>query len=515
MTKRGITMHQLREVLRLHYEIGLKDREIARSQGISHGTVADIVRRFERATLPWPLSADMSDTLLHRLLYPSPAGRPPVRPEPDWSQVHHELRRKGMTLELVWREYRVLHANGYEYSQFCARYRQYQKRLDLVLRKPHQPGQHCYVDYAGPTVPIYDPKTGEVQGAQVFVAVLGYSQYVFADLHPQQTTAWWVRGHMDAFAFFEGVPRIVVPDNAKAVVTKAERFDVTLNRTYQAFATHYGVAIVPARPYRPRDKGPAEAGVLLVERWILARLRHERFESWDTARAAVRRLLEPLNAHPFQKLPGSRASLWQEERPALDPLPRTPYEEAEWRLGKVHRDYHIEVDRHYYSVPYRLVGESVEIRVTATLVECFHDHQRVATHPRLARDTYHTVPDHMPPAHRAMTADWNAPYFQRQADNIGPETARLIQTVLAQAVLPEQVFRRCQGILQLARSRPVAQMEQAAMRAVQAGALSYRAIKAFCTDAETPHSDRSTPGSHENLRGSDYFGPEDPPVPPV
>lgn len=304
MTKRGISMHQLREILRLHYEMGLKDREIARSQGVSHVTVGDIVKRFERTDLVWPLPDDASDPVLHRHLYPGNLGRPRQRPEPNWAQVHQELRQKGTTLELLWREYRAVHPAGYEYSQFCARYRQYQGRVDLVLRKHHVPGQHCYVDYAGPTVPILDPHTGSVQAAQVFVAVLGYSQYVFADLHPQQTTAWWIRGHVDAFAYFGGVPRIVVPDNAKPLVTKVERFDVTLNRTYQAFAAHYGVAIVPARPRKPRDKGPAEAGVLLVERWILARLRHEPFTNWETARAAVRTLLDPLNAHPFQKLPG-------------------------------------------------------------------------------------------------------------------------------------------------------------------------------------------------------------------
>ena len=506
MTKRGISMHQLREILRLHYEIGLKDREIARSQAVSHVTVGDIVKRFERTDLIWPLPDDVGDAVLHRHLYPGHVGRPRLRPEPDWAQVHQELRRKGVTLELLWREYRAAHPLGYEYSQFCARYRQYQGRVDLVMRKHHVPGQHCYVDYAGPTVPILDPKTGSVQSAQVFVAVLGFSQYVFADLHPQQTTAWWVRGHVDAFTYFGGVPRIVVPDNAKPLVTKAERFDVTLNRTYQAFAAHYGVAIVPARPRKPRDKGPAEAGVLLVERWILARLRHERFTNWDRARAAVHTLLDALNAHPFQKLPGSRASLWQEERPALDPLPGTAYEDAEWRMAKVHRDYHIEVDRHYYSVPYRLVGQPVEIRVTATLVECFHDHQRVASHSRLLRDTYHTLPEHMPPAHRAMTLDWNAAYFQQRAAAIGPETARLFTAILDRAVVPEQVFRRCQGILQFARTIPPAQMEKAATRALQAEAFSYRAVKAFCRVTDDPIPDRSQPGAHENLRGSEYFG---------
>ena len=245
--------------------------------------------------------------------------------------------------------------------------------------------------------------------------------------------------------------------------------------------------------------------MLLVERWILGHLRHEYFTHWEAAHTAVSALLQLLNARPFQKLPGSRASLWQEERPILRPLPRVAYEEAEWRFATVHRDYHIEIDQRYYSVPYRLVGARVDVRVTASLVECFHDHVRVASHPRLTRDVFHTIPEHMPPAHRAMTLDWNAAYFQRRAADIGPETARLISTILARAVIPEQVFRRCQGILQLAQTVPPETWQTAATRAVETGALSYRAVKAFCATAPAASADRPHPGSHANLRGPDYF----------
>ncbi len=504
MTKRGITMQHIREILRLHYELRLSHRAIARARQISHVTVGEVIGRFERAGASWPLADDVSDTVLHHRLYPGHQGRPPARPEPDWARVHQELRRKGVTLQLLWSEYRAhIPEGGYEYSQFCARYRRYQQRLDLVLRKPYRPGVHCFVDYAGPTVPIIDPHTGTSQSGQVFVAVLGYSNYTFADLHPQQTTGWWIRGHVAAFAAFGGVPQIVVPDNAKPLVTKAERFEVTLNRTYQAFAAHYGVAIVPARVRKPQDKAPAEAGVLLVERWILARLRHERFVSWEVARARVRVLLAELNAHPFQKLEGSRQSLWQEERPVLAPLPTEAYEDQEWRIATVHRDYHIEVDHHYYSVPYRLVGEQVDVRITVATVECFHDHQRVASHPRLIRDRWHTLPDHMPPAHRAMTEDWNPGYFQGRAAQIGPQTAALVAAIFARAVVPEQMFRRCQGILGLTHTYTPARLEQAATQALRAGALSYRAVKAFCEAAASPSVPTSP--THANVRGADYY----------
>ena len=453
----------------------------------------------------WPDT--VSDTALRQQLYPGNLGRPKTRPEPDWATVHQELRHKGVTLALLWSEYHETHPTGYQYSQFCDRYKAYQQRVDVVLRKHYHPGEHCFVDYAGPTVPIYDPVTGAVQAAQVFVAVLGYSNYTFVDLHPQQTTPWWIRGHVDAFAYFGGVPKIVVPDNPKPLVTHVERFDAILNRTYQAFAAHYSVAIVPARPRKPRDKAAAEAGVLLAERRILAKLRHERLVGWDGARERVRQLLDALNAHPFQKLEGSRRSWWeQEERAALAPLPAERFEDEAWRVATVHRDYHIEVDRRYYSVPYRLVGAKVDVRITATLVECFHDHVRVASHPRITTDHWHTLPEHMPPAHRAMTQDWNAESFQRRAGQIGPHTARLITTILDRAQIPEQFFRRCQGILGLARTYSPTVLEQAAQRALQAESFAVRAVHAYCEAVQhAAAAPRPTVPSHENVRGSAYY----------
>ncbi len=506
MTKRGLAMHQIREILRLHYELGLSDRAIARAQGISHATVGDLVGRFDRTAIGWPMPGDLSDSVLQRQLYPSHGGRPQGRPEPNWGVVHQELGRKGVTLQLLWSEYMEVHPTGLQYAQFCAKYRPYQKRIDWVLRKVYTPGEHCFVDYAGPTLTVIDPVTGDIQAGQRFVAVLGFSRYTFADVHPQQTTGWWIRGHMAAFQFFGGVPRVVVPDNPKALVTKAERFDVTLNRTYLAFARHYGVAIVPARVRRPRDKGHAEAGVPWVERWILAKLRHERLMGWDVARDRVATLLEALNAHPFQKLEGSRQRLWGQERPSLAPLPSTPFEDEAWRVATVYRDYHIEVDRHYYSVPYALAGQSVEVRITTTTIECFHDRIRVASHPRQIRNSYHTIPDHMPPAHRAMTERWNTPYFLQQAQAVGPHTAQWVDRLLRQAVIPEQAYRRCQGILRLVETHSQPILEQAASRANQSGADSYRAVKAFCLAASTAAASSPSPRrSHENVRGPQYY----------
>lgn len=498
-------MHRVREILRLHYELGLSDRAIARAQGLHHTTVGELIRRFESEGGQWPLPSDVTDAALHQWLYRGNGGRPKRRPEPDWAQVHAELRRKGVTLQLRWQEYRTHHPDGYQYSRFCERYQQYVKTLDVVLRKTYQPGETCFVDYAGPTVPIVHPKTGVVQAAQVFVAVLGYSNYTFAELHPQQTTAWWITGHVHALEYFGGVPKLIVPDNPKPLVSHVERFEVQLNRSYQEFAAHYGVAIVPARPRKPRDKAPVEAAVLLVERWILAALRHERFVGWDHAQQRVRELLDRLNQRPFQKWAGSRRTLWEEERRALAPLPATPYQYAEWRTATVHRDYHVEVDRCYYSVPYSLVGQRLEIRVTATQVECFHAGERVASHPRDPQTRWHTRPEHMPPHHQAVQQGWDPAYFRRRAAAIGPHTQQLIDTCLRRATVPQQVFRRCHGILSLAQRYSPAIVEAAAQRALQAEALTYGAVQAFCAAIAATAASPSARPPHPNVRGAEYF----------
>lgn len=319
-------MRKLREILRLHFEVHLSQRAIARAQGIDHVTVSDVLRRFAQAGLSWPLPADLTDAALEQRLYPGNAGRPKRRPEPDWATVHAELRRKGVTLQLLWQEYRQQCPEGYGYSLFCERYRRYRQTLDVVLRKGYRPGALCFVDYAGDTVPVIHPRTGEIQRAHVFVAILAYSHDTFIDLHPQETTEWWIRGHQDAFAAFRGVPRIVVPDNPRPLVTQADRFDVVLNRSYQACAAHYGVAVIPTRPRRPRDKGKVEAAVLLTERWVLAALRHTRLVGWEGAREQVKHWQDRLNQRPFQKWPGCRATLWAtEERSVLRPLPAQPY----------------------------------------------------------------------------------------------------------------------------------------------------------------------------------------------
>ncbi|MBM4408329.1 MAG: IS21 family transposase, partial [Chloroflexi bacterium] len=340
--------------------------------------------RAQRAGLGWPLPDDFDDAQLEaRLFAPPAAPRDPGRPVPDWPAVHRELRRPGVTLQLLWLEYKERHPDGYQHSWFCGRYREWQGRLDLVMRQEHRAGEQLFVDFAGQTIPIVDPDSGAVWQAQLFVAVLGASSYTYAEVFASQSLPDWIAGHVHAFAFFGGCPRLIVPDNLRSGVTKAHRYEPELNRTYEEMAAHYGAAVIPARAGKPRDKAKVEVGVQVAERWIAAALRDRTFFSLAEANAAIGDRLAWLNARPFRRLPGSRLELFEAlDRPALRPLPALAYEFATWRTARVNIDYHVEVDRHWYSVPYQLVGQHCDIRVSAGVVEVLHRGRRVASHRR-------------------------------------------------------------------------------------------------------------------------------------
>jgi len=381
MANRRIAMRRVREILRLKYELGLTERGISRSLGIARSTVADHLGRARMAGLDWPLPAGMDDEALERLLFPPPPPSFVQRPQPDLPLIHRELRRKGVTLQLLWQEYKAGHPDGYQYTRFCDLYRKWSGKLDLPMRFDHKAGEKMFVDYAGQTVPVVDRLTGEIREAEIFVAVLGASNYSFAEATWTQSLPDWIGSHVRAFEYFGGVTEIVTPDNPKVGVTRPCRYEPDINPTYQDLASHYGVAIIPARVGKPKDKAKVEAGVLLVERWILARLRNHTFFSLAELNEAIGELLEDLNDRPFRKLPGTRRRLYEElDRPALKPLPSSPFEYAEWVRPGVNIDYHVEIDGHYYSVPYRLVKERVDARITATTVEVFHKGKRVATH---------------------------------------------------------------------------------------------------------------------------------------
>lgn len=503
-------MRKIRDVLRLKFDGRQSDRHIARSVGIARSSVGDYLRRFQESGLVWPLSPALSDRDLEACLFPPPPAVPRIqRAVPDWATVHRELRRKGVTLFLLWQEYKATEPQGFQYSWFCDTYRVWLGRRDLVMRQVHRAGEKLFVDFCGPTVPLVDPHTGEIRQAQIFVAVLGASNYTYAEALASQGLSDWIGAHVRAFAYFGGVPELLVPDNLASGVHKACRYEPDLNPTYADLAAHYGIAVVPARVRKPRDKAKVEAGVLVVERWILARLRHQVFTSLTALNRTMGELLEDLNQRPFKKLPGCRRTVFETlDRPALRPLPATPYEYAEWKRAKVHVDYHVELEGHYYSVPHALVGHKVDLRHTASTVEIFHQGQRVACHAKVAlRGRFTTIEAHMPVSHRQ--AKWSPQRLIHWAEKIGPDTARFITALLHSRRHPEQGFRSCLGVLRLSERYTPARLEAACRRALALKALSYRSVDSILAhglDAQPLTPPAETPGpDHANLRGPAYF----------
>ncbi len=506
-------MRKTKEVLRLRYELRLGHRQIARSCSIGQSTVYDYLKRAEAAGIAWPLPEGWDDERLERALfvYPSDQERRPQHPQPDFASIHEQLQRHAhLTLALVWEEYRQARPEGYRYSRFCELYQRWRRRLDVVLRQEHKAGEKMFVDWAGATIPVHNPSTGQVRQASLFVAVLGASSYTYAEAMRDQQLEAWLEAHLHALEFFGGAPRLIVPDNAKTGVTRACRYDPDLNPTYQEMAMHYGVGVLPARPYKPRDKAKVESGVLLVERWIVAALRHRKFFSLAELNQAIRELLDKLNRRSFRKRDGSRASLFESvDRPALRPLPAERFDLSHWARAKVNIDYHIAFDGSLYSVPYTLTGEAVEIRSTPTTVEVFHKGQRVASHLRSrSREQTVTNPEHRPKSHQAHL-EWTPSRMVNWAHSVGPFTAQLFQRILDDKPHPEMGYRSCLGLIRLAAQYSAARMEAAAERALLTGACRYQSVKSILKNSldAQPLSEDSLPPppQHDNIRGAQYF----------
>jgi transposase len=511
MARPRTAMREIREVLRLCHEAGLSERQIAGSLRIAASTVHRYLDRAGRAGLGWPLPDELDDQALERVLFPAtPPPRAPRTP-PDFAWVHRELRRKGVTLQLLWMEYKQAHPDGYQYSQFCWRYQQWAGRVDLVMRHTHRAGDKLFVDYAGATIPIYPPDAPVWQAA-LFVAVLGASNYTFAEATASQQLPCWIGSHVRCFEFLGAVPALLVPDNLRSGVSQAHRYEPLVNRTYSEMAAHYGTAILPARAGKPRDKAKAETGVLIAQRWIVASLRNERFTSLAEANAAIAQKLTWLNNRPFAKLEGTRKILFDQlDRPAMRPLPPARYEFATWTNPKVNIDYHVDVDRHYYSVPYQLVGHKVDVRVSEHAIEVFFGGKRVASHRRSHLKGRHSTQDaHMPERHRAHLA-WNPERLIAWAARTGPATAELVTAIMANRPHPEQGYRSCLGIMRLSGRYPQARMEAACRRALAIGAHSYRSVESILTHgldaAPLPETAPATdpPRQHQQVRGPAYY----------
>ena len=512
MSMKRLSMRQIKEVLRLSFEAKMSSREIGRSLSISHPTVLAYLSRARAEGISWPLPEGMDDIALSRRLCSVPSSAPLLsRPSPDCAFIHQELKRKGVTLQLLWQEYKEAHPSGYQYTQFCEHYRRFAKKLDLSLRQIHRAGEKLFVDYAGHTVPIIDPLTGEIRPAQIFVAVLGASNYTYAEAAFSQDLPSWIGAHIRAFEYFNGVAAALVPDNLRSAVTRSCRYEPELNATYQEMARHYGTVILPARARKPKDKAKVEVGVLIVERWILARLRNRTFFSLAELNAAILELLRRLNDRPFKKMEGSRRSLFLAlDSPQLTPLPEHRYEYAEWRKARVNIDYHIEVAGHYYSVPYSLVREELEVRITATTVECFHKGVRIASHLRSSQQGRHTTQKaHMPLSHQRHL-EWTPSRIIDWAGKIGPATSRVIEEILLRRPHPEQGFRSALGILRLVKSYSDLRLEAACQRAIIIRGYSYKSIASILKhglDQRPMKKETETrlPVEHPNIRGPHYY----------
>lgn len=511
MPNERLSMRHIREVLRLHHSVGMSQRTVARSLGLAQGTVSKYLNRTRRAGLNWPLPPELDDDVrLENRLYPPPPDLPSEqRPQPDWAVVHSELRRPGVTLMLLWEEYCDSTANAFSYSWFCERYKEWADKLKPTLRQVHVAGEKLFVDYSGHTMEVIDRLTGEVHTAQIFVAVLGASNFTYAEASFTQSLPDWIGSHVRAFHFFGGTARQTVSDNLKAGVTRACFHEPMVNRTYSDLARHYRTAILPARPYRPRDKAKVEVGVQIVGRWILARLRNRRFFSLAELNAAMALLLEELNNRPMRQLGKSRRQLFEQiDRPALTPLPDEPYEYAQWKRCRVNLDYHVEIDKHYYSVPYNLVRQEVEARITQRTVEIFLRGKRVASHVRsLLPHRPTTVAEHMPSSHRRYR-DWTHERIRSEAAKVGPDADTLIDVIMRSRPHPEQGFRSAIGILGLVKRYGAERVDAACARALLLGARSYKSVAAILKNG-TDKSAAPTPDApilfHPNIRGRGYY----------
>lgn len=512
MANTRLAMRRIREIMRLCLDLRLGQTQVAESLGISSSTVNRIMRRAKDANLSWPLPEALDDSTLERLLYPPPEKGAAGRPEPDWNHIHQQLKQKGVTLVLLWQEFKEQYPSGYQLSQFCEKYREWRSKLNISMRQTHKAGEKAFSDFAGAKFEFFDSQSGTVKHASLFVCTLGASNYTFADAFLDQSSQSWCDGHALSFEFFTGVPAIIVPDNPKAAINKPCRYEPEPNFAFQAMASHFGCAVIPARVRHPKDKAKVENAVGVVTRWIYARLRNRKFFSLDEIRLAIRPLLDDLNNRPFKKLPGSRRTHFESiDRPALKPLPSAPYEFSKFHKVMVGIDHHVEFEKHWYSVPFQLARKKVELRVTNSLIEVLHGGNRIASHVRSFHQGGTTTLDvHRPAPHRAYTAQ-SREVFLNSAKAIGNNTFQVIELLLNESNCQEETFKRCNGILKLGKQNGNDRLEAACSRGLATGATSFRSLRSILQmglDRRPLPEKPSTTNLrivHSNIRGANYF----------
>jgi transposase len=515
-------MRKVREILRLRFERGLSQRQISASTGVSKGALSEYLRRAAAAGLTWEVARELDDGEVEARLFRYPGcNEPPRRVPIDLPWVHRELRRTGVTLQQLWLEYREASSSSlptggrpYGYSQFCDLYADFRDKADLSMRQVHRAGEKVFIDYSGKKARLWSAETGEAIDVELFVAVLGASNYTFAEATRTQRLEDFCASTVRALEFFGGVPRIAVPDQLRSAVSGPDRYDPEINPTYAELAHHYDLAIVPARPGKPRDKAKVETAVLVAQRWILACLRNRTFFGLDELNTAIAELVEKLNARPFKKLDGCRRSAFEAlDRPALRPLPQTRWELARWKKATVNIDYHVDDDGRLYSVPHALVGEQVELRVTNSVVEIFHRGKRVVSHARLwgPKGSTSTLPEHRPRSHREYGA-WPPSRIIGWAASIGPSAAALVEQILLGRREPESAYRSCMGLIRSAKGYDRARFNAACKRAIAIGAPTRKSVLAILSrglDAvevvDVDPAQLPLPIHHENVRGGDYY----------
>lgn len=508
MSRKHISMRKIKEVLRLNQSKGLSPRAIASIVKIGRTTVQEYISRAKDAGITLEIAESISESDLENRLFKSP-GVSAGRPVPDWKAIHLEHRKNSVTLQVLWEEYKDAEADGLSYPYFCDLYRRFSRTVDISMRQIHKAGDKMFVDYCGQTVAIINPATGEVLHAEIFVAVLGASNYIYAEATWSQQLSDWISSHVKALEFFGGVPRAIVPDNLKPGVTRPGYYDPDINPSYAEFARHYDTTILPARIRKPKDKAKVEAGVQVVQRWLLAKLRHRRFHSLESLNQSIRELLMTLNDRPFRKLEGSRRSLFTElDKPALSPLPARPYEFASWKAAKVNIDYHVEFKKFFYSVSWREAHQKVRIRATATTVEIFKGDQRIAVHVRkYIGDRYSTLEEHMPPQHQFLR--WPPSKLVAMGEKIGEPVKAVVEAVFKSKSHPEQGFRAALGLLRLARVLGEDRLLNACKKAISLGSPTYKSVKSILETGQdkclsTTAEEQKLP-VHENIRGAAYY----------
>ena len=512
MARERTSMRKSREILRHTLDLKLSYEVTEKSVGVSHGQVCRTLQKVRERGLSWADIEPLSDDELEALLYGAKKSAASTAPLVDFALVDAELRRPGVTLLLLHQEYKTQHPEGLGYSQFCDHYSRFRKRRPLLMRQQYIAGERLLIDYSGKKPCYFDRDTGARIECELFVAVLGASNLTYAEATATQRRDDFLRSHLRAHVYFGGVARLWTPDNLKSAVTKACPYEPTLQRDYEELAAHYGACVLPARPRKPRDKAKVEVGVQIAQRWILARLRNVRCFSLAELNQHIARLLEELNHRRMRVYGKSRRELFEQiERPHLHPLPAHPFVLCQTKEARVHIDYHVAFDGHFYSVPYTLVSEPVRVRATDVTVEIYHKTERVASHLRSSkRGGYTTLPEHMPRAHQKQR-DWSPGRLLNWAATVGPHTASLCHAILETRRHPEHGYKSCLGLLRLSQRYESARLEAACARAFAAGARSYQSVKTILENGldripMSPQPPRAAGiGDHEHLRGADYY----------